>query len=281
MTWAKLDDEFPDHPKIIGLTDAGFRLHVTAIAWSNRHSTDGLLPRKAIPVLYGPGEGRPDLRGVVEELLEARLWDRNGDAFVIHDFLDYNPSRGDVVQKRELRSEAGRRGGIASGITRGGTKAEAKTKQTLKQKRSKAEAKSNPDPDPDPLPDPEPVPGRETTASPKSPPGSPKPKAQASRGTRLRPDWVPTDALRAWAEHRGLTDEGLEKTLEVFRDYWVAQPGAKGVKLDWDATLRNWIRRDLSGTTGRRDPEARMRRAREFIDGGAKPATEGAHDNGE
>lgn len=28
-----------------------------------------------------------------------------------------------------------------------------------------------------------------------------------------------------------------------FRDYWVAQPGQKGVKLDWPATWRNWCRR--------------------------------------
>lgn len=28
-----------------------------------------------------------------------------------------------------------------------------------------------------------------------------------------------------------------------FVDHWKAQPGAKGVKVDWDATYRNWIRR--------------------------------------
>ncbi|MGR9087307.1 MAG: hypothetical protein ACU841_09570 [Gammaproteobacteria bacterium] len=27
-----------------------------------------------------------------------------------------------------------------------------------------------------------------------------------------------------------------------FRDYWIAQPGAKGRKLDWQATWRNWVR---------------------------------------
>ena len=29
-----------------------------------------------------------------------------------------------------------------------------------------------------------------------------------------------------------------------FRDYWHAQPGAKGRKADWDATWRNWCRRE-------------------------------------
>jgi len=27
-----------------------------------------------------------------------------------------------------------------------------------------------------------------------------------------------------------------------FRDYWIAQGGAKGRKADWDATWRNWVR---------------------------------------
>ena len=27
-----------------------------------------------------------------------------------------------------------------------------------------------------------------------------------------------------------------------FADYWIAQPGAKGRKVDWNATWRNWIR---------------------------------------
>ena len=35
--------------------------------------------------------------------------------------------------------------------------------------------------------------------------------------------------------------------LPSFRDYWNAVPGAKGVKLDWEGTYRNWCRRD-SGT---------------------------------
>ena len=52
-----------------------------------------------------------------------------------------------------------------------------------------------------------------------------------ARGSRLEPEWFPSEHL----------DEKLE--LEKFRDYWIAQPGQKGVKTDWDATWRNWVRR--------------------------------------
>ena len=32
------------------------------------------------------------------------------------------------------------------------------------------------------------------------------------------------------------------RTFDQFKDYWVAQPGQKGIKLDWFATWRNWVR---------------------------------------
>lgn len=32
------------------------------------------------------------------------------------------------------------------------------------------------------------------------------------------------------------------QTFEKFKDYWIAQAGQKGVKLDWFATWRNWVR---------------------------------------
>ena len=32
------------------------------------------------------------------------------------------------------------------------------------------------------------------------------------------------------------------RTFDQFKDYWIAQAGQKGVKLDWSATWRNWVR---------------------------------------
>ena len=34
-----------------------------------------------------------------------------------------------------------------------------------------------------------------------------------------------------------------------FEDYWRAVPGAKGVKVDWEATWRNWLRREFENAT--------------------------------
>lgn len=59
------------------------------------------------------------------------------------------------------------------------------------------------------------------------------------RGCRLPADFVPDiDA----AVQIGLSPSQAEAEAAKFRDYWVSAAGAKGVKLDWPATWRNWAR---------------------------------------
>ncbi len=71
-----------------------------------------------------------------------------------------------------------------------------------------------------------------------------------ARGTRLPPDWSPDPDGLAFAEQQGLRNGRAQAELARFRDYWTAQPGQKGVKADWTATWRNWVRRAAeSGAT--------------------------------
>lgn len=70
------------------------------------------------------------------------------------------------------------------------------------------------------------------------------------RGTRLAPDWCPSDAERAFAGVLGLD---AEQVAAEFRDYWHAVPGQRGRKLDWAATFRNRCRA-LAGSDGRGRP---------------------------
>ena len=37
-------------------------------------------------------------------------------------------------------------------------------------------------------------------------------------------------------------DNTIKTQMESFQDYWASISGAKGVKCDWLATWRNWIR---------------------------------------
>lgn len=61
------------------------------------------------------------------------------------------------------------------------------------------------------------------------------------RGTRIKNPFPVTDAMRAWAADQYPNVDVKAATAE-FVDYWIGVPGAKGVKLDWDATWRNRIR---------------------------------------
>lgn len=104
MSWLTLDDNMPDHPKIRGLTDRAFRLHVYALCYCSRHLTDGVIPASAC-------------RGVVDnssrycrELVAKKLWQSRGEVFEIHDYLDWNKSRAEVENQRKLNQEAGRKG---------------------------------------------------------------------------------------------------------------------------------------------------------------------------
>lgn len=71
--------------------------------------------------------------------------------------------------------------------------------------------------------------------------GGDKPKHQsAKRGCRLPSNFWPDDTgLRVFLECNG-TD--IAAAVEHFADYWQARAGAGGVKLDWQATWRNWCR---------------------------------------
>jgi hypothetical protein len=68
-----------------------------------------------------------------------------------------------------------------------------------------------------------------------------KPTSTKSQSTRLSVDWQLPDNWAIWAkQHR--PELNINEIADGFKDYWIAQPGAKGRKADWFATWRNWIR---------------------------------------
>jgi len=68
-----------------------------------------------------------------------------------------------------------------------------------------------------------------------------KPIKENKRGSRLAQDWFLSKSMGDWATQER-PDLDVRQVAEQFKDYWVAQAGQKGVKLDWDATWRNWVR---------------------------------------
>lgn len=84
----------------------------------------------------------------------------------------------------------------------------------------------------------------ETEREEDSPPLAPSKPSRSARGTRLPADWKLSEADLAYAAEQGFNLAQTERIAEVFADYWRALAGGKGVKLDWSATWRNWVRRE-------------------------------------
>ena len=70
------------------------------------------------------------------------------------------------------------------------------------------------------------------------------PKPPDRRGTRLPPDWNPGQEGLDFATNEGIDNEAAQRMFAEFRDYWTAKAGSGAVKLDWQATWRNWVRND-------------------------------------
>jgi len=68
-----------------------------------------------------------------------------------------------------------------------------------------------------------------------------KPIEKNKRGSRLSPDLsFPDEWFDFLVKER--PELNAQQTFAKFMDYWIAQAGQKGVKLDWFATWRNWVR---------------------------------------
>lgn len=107
MPWVNKDDQMPEHPKVWGLSDAAYRLHDSGICYCNRQLTDGLISAAKVPTLV------PRFRkATLTELVDKGIWRslNDGQAYEIHDFLQWNRSRAQVLEAREKKSRAGKKG---------------------------------------------------------------------------------------------------------------------------------------------------------------------------
>jgi uncharacterized protein YdaU (DUF1376 family) len=75
----------------------------------------------------------------------------------------------------------------------------------------------------------------------------PEPRTNSKKGSRLSPDWMLPKEWETWAKTER-PDLNIHKTAESFRDFWISKAGAGGVKLDWQATWRNWVRSQKGST---------------------------------
>ena len=236
MSYACLDDHWDEHPKYVDLELEHFGLMACGIVYCNRNLTDGFVPEKAVRGFGASGKG---IR-LAERLVTSGQWAKTDGGYQIVGYLDHNPSKEQVLARRAERADAGRRGGFARArVVATATAPAMATAKANAMAPAMAVANTNVVPSPI-LSDP-------TQSNPKKRRESETPQAAPTppkdpKGSRLPDDYAPSAALVA-----ALRDELRVDALAAvpaFKDYWRAATGAKARKADWDATFRNWVRRD-------------------------------------
>ncbi len=101
VTYLLLEGEFAENKKIQALSDKAFRLHVAALCLTARNLKDGAISEIDLRIL-GANVDLERPKRVVNALVTAGLWETNGHGWKIHDYLEHNPSRADILRKRAL-----------------------------------------------------------------------------------------------------------------------------------------------------------------------------------
>lgn len=122
MGWGRLDDDYATHPKIVAVGPLAMALDVAAICYSNRHLTDGFVPAGVVPMLINVSGllndadpltgGRRnrigitvEVRDLVDRLTSEGVWEHADGGYLIHDFLEFNKARKDVLAERESNAQ--------------------------------------------------------------------------------------------------------------------------------------------------------------------------------
>lgn len=113
MTWVRLDDQFPDHPKALACSAEALWLHISGLCWCARHLTDGHIPKNAVARLAVVKN--PPARAA--ELVDAGIWIDEGSHFVIHDYLDFQPSKETVMSQRDAARDRQRKSRERRGVS--------------------------------------------------------------------------------------------------------------------------------------------------------------------
>jgi hypothetical protein len=206
MPWGRIDDSLYDHPKLDALGRQklpAIGLHTLTLSWCNRWLTDGAVSCDRVVKLGGTVK-------LAETLVAAGLWEQTRSGYQVHDYLQYNDSRAEVEERREIEREKKRRGRNKG--SRGVSRDEAGRFVELEP----------------PGEYPGEYPGESPDVSPDVSPGEYPGESPATRPIPARPGLsrpIPSASTRADEVDFGAAEDPLE-TVET----WLAQHGAGNIR---------------------------------------------------
>lgn len=144
MPWVRLDDHAHRHPKQLQAGPMACWLWVCGLSYCSEHLTDGNIPSAALVTFNIP---RPEREA--ERLVAVGLWEVTETGYRVHDYHEYQPSKGQVTTRRRRTHERvtdwRKRHGYAHG------NADGNADVTLLQTPMKRECTHPPVPVPDPV----------------------------------------------------------------------------------------------------------------------------------
>ncbi|MFG2913945.1 hypothetical protein ACGF0D_13765 [Kitasatospora sp. NPDC048298] len=263
MPWFAVGDSTDDHPKILTAGNAAVGLWVRCGAYASAHLTDGVIP--------GAVAARSGTATQIAKLLASGLWHEAGHActrcpqprrgdYVMHGYLDANPSRRQVQERRRRATEKKRQqrnpppNGDDSTADPGTNRAPAGEEFTGQPPASPGDAQS---PRTRPAP---PLPSRREGAG----VGGEGAGGWGSARRHPLPDgfWPDAPAL-PWAAGDGHLDRlggpaGLAAVTAAFTDW---HRGRATLGADWQALWRKWVREQRE-RPGHASPDRPVRRGR-------------------
>ncbi len=106
VSWVRLDDSFYTHEKRWMIDLDGIGLWALCLCYAAHKLTDGFVPEKFVR----SNLPHPDRRGTLQSLLDAGMLVQADGGFAITSYLSFNPSREEVLERREKRANAGKLG---------------------------------------------------------------------------------------------------------------------------------------------------------------------------
>jgi hypothetical protein len=104
LTWANVDDLFPEHPKVLAAGGDAAWLYICGLCFTNRNLTEGRIPKAVVPRL----SDRKAPARLAQRLVEVGLWHEEKEAYVIHDWEKYNEGAEKVKARKEQARNAAR-----------------------------------------------------------------------------------------------------------------------------------------------------------------------------
>lgn len=94
MAWVRIHDGALTHPKLVGFIDwrNPFDVWVWGLSYVQMHLTDGTIVKAALP--------NAQATKTAAKLVSAGLWHDKGDAFEVHDYLEWNDGRARIMAGR-------------------------------------------------------------------------------------------------------------------------------------------------------------------------------------